>query len=105
MAYRHERGDASTHLEHAKHLAIELVRRLGSGSEQVALVSAAEPASAVIGAATYDLTAAAIALQGIPQTARSTDLAGALEKAHSVEETTLQRTEQLNEAIEASESR
>lgn len=33
------------------------------------------------------------------------DMAGALEKAHSVEDTTLQRTEQLNEAIEASESR
>lgn len=33
------------------------------------------------------------------------EMAGALEKAHNVEDTTMQRTEQLNEAIEASESR
>ena len=84
MAYRHERGDASTHFEHAKRLATELVRRLGSGSEQVALVTAAEPAQAVIGAATYDLTAAALAVQGISQTVRATDLAGALEKATEI---------------------
>ena len=84
MAYRHERGDVGTHFEHAKRLATELIRRLGSGSEQVALVTAAEPAQAVIGAATYDLAAAAIALQSVPQTKRATDLAGALDKAAEV---------------------
>jgi hypothetical protein len=33
------------------------------------------------------------------------DMAGAVDKAHDVEDTTKQRTEQLNEALEASESR
>lgn len=81
MAYRHERGNSATHFEHAKKLSVELVARLGSGSEQVALVTAAEPARGVIGAPTYDLITASAAIAAVQQTSRTTDLAGALERA------------------------
>lgn len=88
MAYRHERGDSATHFEHARRLASELMSRLGSGNEQVALVTAAEPAAAVIGAPTINLIAANVAVQAVPQMMRATDLAGALERAVDIADDT-----------------
>ena len=81
MAYRHERPDADTHLARAKQLGAALVGRLGGGSEQVAVVTAAAPAAGVISSPSFDLAAATAAIENLKQTMRGTDLAGALAEA------------------------
>ncbi len=82
MAYRYERDGAATHLEHARILASAVITRLGETGDQMgALVTAASPARAVIASPTYELSSVLTAIDATPQTARSTDLAGALERA------------------------
>ncbi|MDQ3440172.1 MAG: BatA domain-containing protein, partial [Planctomycetota bacterium] len=81
MAYEADRPDARTHLDQAKRVAKQMIDRLSSGGEAIAIVTAARPSHAVIAAPSYDLNAAKAAIDRIEQTASGTDLPGALQKA------------------------
>ena len=81
MGYEADRPDARTHLDQAKRLAKQMIDRLSSGGEAIAIVTAARPSQAVIAAPSYDLNAAKSAIDRIEQTASGTDLVGALQKA------------------------
>lgn len=78
MGYQAARRDAGTHLEQAKLLAKNMLSRLSSGGESVAIVTASAPAKAVILKPVYDLEAARQAIDRIEQTAASSDIPGAL---------------------------
>lgn len=80
MAYEANRPGAATHLDQARKLAKATVESLSSGGEAVAIVTAARPAKLVL-PATYDLAAAAAAIDRVDQSAAGTDLAGALSSA------------------------
>lgn len=84
MAYEADRPDAKTHLDQAKRLARELVERLNPGSESVVLITAGQPARAVIARPSYDLADVVRAIDRIEQTAGGTDLPGALQLADQV---------------------
>jgi hypothetical protein len=86
MGYEAHRPDARTHLQQAKLLAKQLIDRLSSGGESVVILTAANPASAVISQPSYDLQAAKAAIDRIEQTTVGTDLAGALQLALHVAE-------------------
>jgi hypothetical protein len=81
MAYEADRPDAKTHLDQAKILAKQIIARLSAGGEAVAVVSAGQPATAVIARPAYDLEGARAAIDRIPQSYSGTDLLGALQKA------------------------
>src|SRR5687768_917417 len=84
MAYETNRpGDARTHLDQAKKIAKALMAQLNSGGESVAIVLASRPAAAVQGfeKPSYNLVAAASAVDRIEQTYGATDLVGALQAA------------------------
>lgn len=81
MAYQADRPDARTHLDQAKRLAKQMIDRLSSGGEAIAIVTAARPAQGVIAAPSYDLNAAKSAIDRVEQTAAGTDLPAALQKA------------------------
>jgi hypothetical protein len=81
MAYEADRPGAKTNLDQAKKLARQLIASLSSGGDSVVLLTAARPATAVLASPTYDLNAAAAAVDRIAQSAGGTDLAGALELA------------------------
>lgn len=81
MSYEAGRGGASlTHLDQAKALARGTVERLSTGGEAVAIITAGRPAAVVL-PPTYDLAAAASAIDRLSPTAAGTDLAGALRSA------------------------
>jgi hypothetical protein len=80
MSYQRE-DEAATHLARAKQIAGGLLTNLSAGGERAMVLTASTPAAAVFDAATYDLDAAASAIDALPETAAGTDLAGALEQA------------------------
>src|SRR4051812_4052435 len=84
MAYESSRpGDARTHLEQAKKIAKGLMAQMNTGGESVAIIAASRPAAAVPGfeKPSYNLAAAASAVDRIQQTYGATDLVGALQMA------------------------
>lgn len=81
MSYEADRPDAKTHLDQAKLLAKQLIDRLSSGGESVAIITAATPSSAIIARPSYDLDGAKGAIDRIQQSNTGTDLLGALQKA------------------------
>lgn len=83
MAYEAGRADTRTHLDQAKKLAKQVIARLESGSQEVAIVSASTPARVLV-RRTHDLDAAADAVDGIEQTFSSTDLSGSLRLASEI---------------------
>ena len=83
MAYEADRPGAKTNFDQAKKLAKELVGRLSSGGESVVLITAAQPAEAVLAKPTYDLSAVEAAIDRVPQKLTATDLAGALDLAEA----------------------
>lgn len=86
MAYEARRPEARTHLQQAKRLARQLIDRLSSGGESVVILTAANPAAAVIAQPSYDLQGAKAAIDRIEQSNSGTDLAGALQKALQIAE-------------------
>jgi hypothetical protein len=83
MAFQANRPGAATHLDRAKQVTRELIARLSPGGESVALVSAGRPARVVL-RPTYDLAAAAAAVDRVEQSQADTDLPGALESALAI---------------------
>ncbi len=83
MAYEAGRAGAATNLARAKQLAKEQIDRLSSGTEAVAIVTAAVPAVVEL-KPTYDLDAARAAVDRVEQTYAATDVAGALQLAMEV---------------------
>jgi hypothetical protein len=87
MAYEADRPNARTHLDQAKALAKEQIKRLTPGTESIIILTAAgphtpdDPKSAPIAPATYDQEAALVAVDRIEQSYGGTDLAGALGRA------------------------
>lgn len=84
MAYQADRPGARTHLDQAKKLAGELIRRLSSGSDSVAVITASSPAQAVIFDPSYDLAGVEAAVQRIEQSFAGTDLTEALTLAEQI---------------------
>src|SRR6185369_9446801 len=84
MAYEAGRPEAPTHLDRAKKLAKELIGTLQAGGESVAIVTASKPAGMVLSAPTYDLQAAADAVDRVQQSFGGTDLLGALRLAQDI---------------------
>jgi hypothetical protein len=84
MSYQADRADAVTQLDQAKIIAKALIRRLSSGGESVAVVTASRPARAVIATPAYDLKAAEAAVDRIEQSWGGTDEAGALILARDI---------------------
>jgi hypothetical protein len=84
MSYQADRADAVTQLDQAKIIAKALIRRLSSGGESVAVVTASRPARAVIATPAYDLKAAEAAVDRIEQSWAGTDEAGALILARDI---------------------
>jgi len=84
MAYQANRPGARTQLDQAKIIAKALIRRLSSGGESVAIVTAGRPAAAVIASPAYDLAAAQAAVDRIEQSYGGTDEAGALALARDI---------------------
>src|SRR3954466_6391542 len=67
MQYEADRPDAKTHLDQAKLMAKRLIDRLSSGGESVAIITAAQPATAVIARSSYDLEGAKSTIDRIQQ--------------------------------------
>ncbi len=83
MAYEQQRGDARTHFEHAKILARQLIDRLDSGSQQVAVITASQPARVLV-KSTYNIDAAVQAIASLKQASSGTDLAESLRLAEQI---------------------
>ncbi len=84
MAYEADRPGARTHLDQAKIIAKALIRRLSSGGESVAVVTASSPPREIIGSPIYDLKSAEEAVDRIEQSWGATDEAGALSLARDI---------------------
>jgi aerotolerance regulator-like protein/VWA domain-containing protein len=84
MAYRADRPNAATNLDQAKLIAKAVIDRLSSGGESVAIVTAAQPAQAVIATPAYDLKSAQAAVDRIEQSYGACDEAGALALARDI---------------------
>jgi hypothetical protein len=84
MAYETERQGDHTHLDRAKSLAKEILSRLSSGGESVAIITASRPAKAIIAEPTYDLRSAAAAVDRIEQSNAGVDEAAALVLARDI---------------------
>lgn len=80
MAFEANRPGAATHLDQARRLARATIESLSPGGEAVAVITASRPAKLAL-PPTYDLSAAAAAIDRIEQTAAGTDLPGALSTA------------------------
>ncbi len=78
MAYQADRPDAPTHLDQARKLARQLVDGLSSGGDSVVLITASQPATAVIAKPSYDLVGVLASIDRVSQRMVGTDLAGAL---------------------------
>lgn len=83
MAYEAGRPESATHFEQAKRMAKQVVDRLSSGAQQVAIVSASMPARVIL-RPTHDLDAAAAAIDRMTQSFAGTDLGGALRIASEI---------------------
>lgn len=83
MAYEAGRPDARTHLDQARKLAKQVIGRLESGAQQVAVVTASSPAKILV-KPTHDLDAASEAVDRITQSYTQTDLGGALRLASQI---------------------
>ena len=83
MAYEASRADARTHLDQARKLAKQVISRLESGAQQVAVITAARPARVIV-KPTHDLDAASEAIDRITQAFTQTDLGGALRLASQI---------------------
>jgi hypothetical protein len=83
MSYEAERQQAHTQLDQAKRLAHDFVERL-SGGQAVALITTANPATAIVAPPAYDLKAAQAAIDRIEQSYAPCDLDGALQKARDI---------------------
>src|SRR5687768_15181891 len=84
MGYEANRaGDARTHLDQAKKIAKALMEQMNSGGESVAIITSSRPAAALSGfeKPSYNLAAAASAVDRVEQTQGATDLVGALQLA------------------------
>lgn len=81
MAFESDRPEAKTNLDQAKRLAKQLIDRLSSGGESVAIITAGAPAMAVISRPSYDLEGAKSSIDHIQQSYGGTDMLGALQKA------------------------
>lgn len=86
MAYEAARPDAPTHLDQAKKTARQLVNRLSAGGDSVVLITASQPATALIAKPSYDLVSVDAAIERIPQRYTGTDLPGALRLAEQAAE-------------------
>jgi len=84
MAYQADRAGAKTHLDQAKIIAKALIRRLSSGGESVAIVTASSPPAQIVASPIYDLKAAEDAVNRIEQSYGATDEAGALALARDI---------------------
>lgn len=84
MAYQAGRAGVKTHLDQAKIIAKALIRRLSSGGESVAIITASSPPREIIGSPIYDLKAAEDAVDRIEQSWGATDEAGALALARDI---------------------
>ncbi len=84
MSYATDPQGDRTQLDRAKSLARDILSRLSSGGESVAIVTASRPARAIIATPTYDLRAAAAAVDRIEQTSAGSDEAGALALARDI---------------------
>jgi hypothetical protein len=84
MAYETNRQGDQTHLDRAKSIAREILSRLSSGGESVAIVTASRPAKAIIAQPTYDLRAAAAAIDRIEQSYTGADESAALVLARDI---------------------
>src|SRR5688572_25209175 len=84
MAYEADRPEARTHLDQAKRLVQEQIRRLSPGGESVAIVTAGRPAKMVLATPTYDLSAAANATSQIELAYGGTDLLGGFRAAAQI---------------------
>lgn len=84
MAYEAGRPNAPTHLDRAKQLAKELIATFAAGGESVSIVVASRPASAVLAAPTYDMSAARDAVDRVQQSFGATDLLGALRMSNDI---------------------
>ena len=67
-----------------KPLPKQMIDRLSRGGESVAIITAARPATAVLGAPIYDLQAAKDAVDRIEQSYSGTDLAGRCDRARQI---------------------
>ena len=84
MAYQADRPDAPTHLDQAKKIAHQLIDRLNAGGDSVVLITASQPAAAIIAKPSYDLVGVIASIDRIPQRYAGTDLAGALAMAEQL---------------------
>jgi hypothetical protein len=84
MAYQADRAGAKTQLDQAKIIAKALIRRLSSGGESVAIVTASSPPEKIIGSPIYDLKAAEDAVDRIGQSYGATDEGAALALARDI---------------------
>jgi hypothetical protein len=82
MAYESGRNDAPTNLARAKQLAREQIDRL-AGTESVAIVTTAAPASVAL-KPVVDRETAEAAVDRIPQTYAATDMVGALQRVMEI---------------------
>ncbi len=92
MAYQADRADAPTHLDQAKKLARQIVDRMSSGGESVMLITAGQPARAIIAKPNYDLADVVRAIDRVEQTAGGTDLPGALQLADQLAQENAKQT-------------
>lgn len=83
MAYEAGRADTRTHLDQAKKVAKQVVSRLESGSQEVAIITASTPARVLV-RRTVDLDAVSNAIDNIQQSFSSTDLSGSLRLAGEI---------------------
>jgi hypothetical protein len=81
MAYEADRPDAKTHFEHAKHLVEQMIDQLAPGGESVVVITAGQPAVAVIAKPNYNLQESHAIVDRIEQSYGSTDLPGAMQLA------------------------
>jgi hypothetical protein len=84
MAYIADRPNAQTNLDQAKLIAKAIIARLSSGGESVAIITASQPAQAVIATPAYDLKSADAAVDRIEQSYAAPDEAGALALARDI---------------------
>lgn len=84
MSYEADRPDAKTHLDQAKLMAKRLIDRFSTGGESVAIITAAQPAGAILATPVFDATVAKSAIDRIEQSYGGTDLPGALEAAKKI---------------------
>ncbi len=84
MAYQADRPDAPTNFDQAKKISRALVERLSAGGDSVVLITASQPAQAIVAKPSYDLAGMMQSIDRIQQRYTGSDLAGALALAEQV---------------------